>query len=205
MIRQSKPDNESKKSRSAAVHVRKNSQVAFQLKLHSPFSKAIEAISSVSRVSDSNQPVIQYVLKGDYANAIGTVATYFGKSEVEKWEQRFQEAQDAGFKAPNLAGHGSSKSGKDGKGESERQKQNKAILSVWWAAYTLWKSKRKDDDSDDGASGSAAAASSGKTSESNREERRQERADEKKKQYDDSQKQPDYVPPWLGGPSPWHK
>lgn len=148
-------------------------------------------------------PVIQAELTGKYAEAAVKIGTYMGSTAARQAETTLQQAQDLGYAAPNLPGHMSSASGKDSKGEKERQKQIKAAWAKWKNAFDEWKRKRREDEDDDGPSSSGTATtSSGRRTESHKEERREVRAREKRQQYEESQER-EYVAPWHGGPSAW--
>jgi len=172
-------------------------------RLRNEHADAMTALEQPVAMPLSSAQPAQLILTGEHAAAGLILIAYARDSYEATWQARLQEAQDLGFRAPNLAGHTSSSGAKDGKGEKERQKQNNKRLADWWKAFQDWKRKRggkKDDE--DGASG-AISSYSGKRSESHREERKEERAREKREQYEESREQPPYVPPWKGGPSAW--
>lgn len=178
---------------------------ASETSLRNDYAAAMTALQQAAPPQSSLVKPAQLVLTGAYAAAGLVLIAYARDSYEGTWQARLQDAQDQGFKAPNLVGHMSSSGGKDGKGEKDRQAQNNRRLADWWKAFQEWKRKRggkKDDDDEDGASG-ATTTYSGQRSESHREERKEERAREKREQYEESQKEKPYVPPWNGGPSAW--
>ncbi len=159
------------------------------------------------QTSFDHQPrgaVFQMELTGAYADAAVKIGSYMGKTAARAAEAILQEASDLGFAAPNLAGHMTESSGKDDKGEKERQKQINAKFKKWKIDFAAFKARKKDEDEDeDGAAGGAVSSSySGARTESRREEYKQQRATEKRDAYKDSQRY-EYIAPWHGGPSAW--
>jgi hypothetical protein len=175
-------------------------------RLKGPYAAAFEALTAapVTAAPTASGPVAQLELTGDYAEAAVKIGGYMGKTAARQAEVILQEAQDLGFRAPNLPGHLSSKPGSDPKGEKERQKQIKAAFNKWKLDFAEWKRKRKDDEDDDNATGGTVTNTNSRrnTSSSSKEEYREKRRYEKRSNYEKSQEST-YVAPWHGGPSAW--
>lgn len=82
--------------------------------------------------------VVQRVLTGEHAQALQKLRAYMGDAANAR-EQVLQEAQDLGFRAPNLPGHMSRSGGKDDAGEKERQKQINAVWDAWVTDFAQFK------------------------------------------------------------------
>jgi len=85
--------------------------------------------------------VVQRVLKGAHAKAAKKIAAYMPDSHEER-SLILHEAQDLEYPAPKLPGHMSKSSGKDDKGEAERQRQINAAWDKWHQGFQAHKASR---------------------------------------------------------------
>lgn len=85
--------------------------------------------------------VVQRVLTGKHAKAAEKIAAYMPDSHEER-SAILHEAQDLGYGAPKLPGHMSKSSGKDDKGEAERQRQINAAWDTWHRGFLAHKARQ---------------------------------------------------------------
>lgn len=97
--------------------------------------------------SGMSPQVVQRVLSGKYQEAAQKIAAYMPDSYAER-SQILQEAQDAGYPAPNLPGHMSQSSGKDDAGEAERQRQINAVWAEWLEGFNKHKASQAPEEED---------------------------------------------------------
>lgn len=146
-------------------------------------------------------------LTGEYER-VGNKLMKYSLDFYNEWEAKLLEGQALGRPAPKIGVHAGGSSGGDNSSAPVRIEKARTALNGWYASLKQSQTDRgldKVESADEDEFTGSSSSRSYRRVDVDREARKKEKKRARQLEYQETEKTSTYVPPWHGGPSPWHK